>query len=480
MFKQITVITLFCFIALLACKKNRYTTSIKDTVSFNTDTVFFDTVFTTIGSSTRRLKIYNKNSKKIKISNLKIASGSNSIFRLNVNGVPGIEFKDLEIRAKDSLWIYADVTVDPGNTNIPFVVTDSIEFLTNGNLQNVKLVAFGQNAIFHKPESGTNSFYIDCDDIWESNLPHVVYGIALIDTNCSLTIEQGTHVYFHNNGAIVALNKSSLKVKGTKEEPVILEGDRLEPEYSNVAGQWQGLYLFPLSVDNEINWAVIKNSRLGIQADTINPSASSNPTLTIRNSMVYNCSSIGISGRGAWIEGSNCIFANCGDYCGAFTLGGNYNFSHCTFSNYAPNGIDKSALILNNWFEDNNRNIISRNLESANFNNCIVYGSQENEVKLSKVDEGVFNFTFRNCLLKVKTSDVNTSTSEFTNCSINKDPDFIDINAHNFNLNKNSSAKDIGELNKVNDDLTNLEFDLNGNSRTIDEKPDAGAFEYIP
>ena len=480
MFKQITIISILCFTALLACKKNRYTSDIKDTISFNTDTVFFDTVFTTIGSSTRKFKIYNKNRKKIKISNIKLAGGSNSIFRLNVNGVSGIEFKDLEIRARDSLWVYADVTVDPGNTNIPFVVTDSVEFITNGNLQNIKLVAFGQNAIFHKPGSGANSFFIDCDDIWKNDLPHVVYGIALIDTNCSLTIEQGTHVYFHNNGAIVALNKSSLKVNGTKNQPVILEGDRLEPEYDNIAGQWQGLYLFPLSIDNEINWAIIKNSRLGIQADTINPSESSNPTLTIRNSMIYNCSNIGISGRGSWIEGSNCIFANCGDYCGAFTLGGNYNFTHCTFSNYAPNGVDKSAIILNNWFEDNNRNIISRNLDAANFNNCIIYGSQENEITLSKRDEGAFNYNFINCLLKVKKSEINITTSQFNNCTINKDPDFVDVDNHDFNLNENSSAKDIGKVSKVNEDLTNLEYDLNGNSRTNDGKPDAGAVEFIP
>ncbi len=480
MLKHITIISILCFTALLACKKNKYTSDIKDTISFNADTVFFDTVFTTVGSSTRKFKIYNKNSKKIKISKIKLAGGSNSIFRLNVNGVSGIEFKDLEIRAKDSLWVYADVTVDPGNTNIPFVVTDSVEFRTNGNLQNIKLIAFGQNAIFHKPGSGANSFFINCDDIWKNDLPHVVYGIALIDTNCSLTIEQGTHVYFHNNGAIVALNKSSLKVTGTKDEPVILEGDRLEPEYDNIAGQWQGLYLFPLSIDNEINWAIIKNSRLGIQADTINPSESSNPTLKIRNSLIYNCSNIGISGRGSWIEGFNCIFANCGDYCGAFTLGGNYNFTHCTFSNYAPNGVDKSALILNNWFEDNNRNIISRNLDAANFTNCIIYGSQENEINFSKRNEGAFNYNFTNCLLKVKTSEINTTTSHFNNCKINKNPDFVNVDNHNFNLNENSSAKDIGELSKVNEDLTNLEYDLNGNSRTIDGKPDAGAVEFIP
>ena len=150
MFKQIAAISTLCILALFACKKDSLTTSFSDTVSFDTDTLFFDTVFTTVGSSTRKFKIYNHHSNKIKISSIKLAGGTNSIFRLNVNGVPGIEFKDLEIRAKDSMWVYADVTVDPGNTNLPFVVTDSIEFKTNGNFQDVQLVAFGQNAIFHK------------------------------------------------------------------------------------------------------------------------------------------------------------------------------------------------------------------------------------------------------------------------------------------------------------------------------------------
>ena len=478
-FKQTASISIICILALFACKKDILTTSSSDTVSFDTDTLFFDTVFTTVGSSTRKFKIYNHHSNNIKISSIKLAGGTNSIFRLNVNGVPGIEFSNLEIRAKDSMWVYADVTVDPGNTNLPFVVTDSIEFKTNGNFQDVQLVAFGQNAIFHKSGNGSTSFYLNCDDVWESDTPHVVYGIAVIDTSCTLTIKKGTHVYFHNNGAIVALNKGSLRIKGTKDEPIILEGDRLEPAYDNVPGQWQGIYLFPLSIDNEVNWAIIKNSRLGIQADTINPAASSNPTLTISNSMIYNCSSTGISGRGAWIQGSNCVFANCGDHCGTFSLGGNYTFKHCTFGNYAPNGIDKSALVLNNWFEDKNRNIIPRDLESANFINCILFGSQQNEIILSEVEEAAFNYQFKNCLIKVNTSDVNTETSNFVNCAINQSPDFIDVNMHDFNIDENSSAKDIGELNEVSDDLINLEFDINNNSRLKDGLPDAGAYEFV-
>ena len=110
---------MLCLLTLFACKKDNFTLSNSDTISFSTDTLFFDTVFTTIGSSTRKFKIYNTHNNKIKISKLKLAGGSSSIFRLNVNGVPGTEFKNIEIRAKDSMWVYADVTINPGNTNIP-------------------------------------------------------------------------------------------------------------------------------------------------------------------------------------------------------------------------------------------------------------------------------------------------------------------------------------------------------------------------
>jgi len=478
MIRLLAIISIVFLALLTACKKDGLNTSSEDTISFSTDSLYFDTVFTTIGSSTRKFSIYNTHNATIKISSLKLAGGSNSLFRLNVNGVPGTEFKDLEIRAKDSMWVFADVTVDPQNTNIPFVVKDSIEFTTNGNYQDVKLVAFGQNAIFHRPKEGENSFYVACDEVWTNDTPHVIYGLALIDSACSLTIEKGVKVYLHNNGAIVALSNSSLKVKGTKEEPVVFEGDRLEPEYENISGQWQGIYLFPLSVDNEVNWAEIKNARLGIQADTLNAVVSSNPTLTIKNTIISNISNIGISGRGAWIEGTNCVFANCGDYCGAFSLGGKYNFKHCTFANYSPQGFDGAALILNNWFEDNDRNIIPRNLEEANFSNSIIYGSQINELVLSKNDNGIFNYGFNNCLIKANKADTDYESEEFINCLINKDPNFMSSTDGDFTLKENSAAQDIGNLTIVNDDALNLDKDLNNNSRTEDGKPDAGAYEF--
>lgn len=465
-------------ILIIGCKKDAVTTDSSKTVNFSTDTLFFDTVFSTIGSSTRKFKIYNKNNQAIKISSLRLAGGSNSLFRLNVNGVPGIEFKDLEIRAKDSMWVFADVTVDPQNSATPYIVKDSLLIETNGNKQEVKLIAFGQQAIFHKPTPGNSSFFLNCNETWTNDTPHVVYGLALIDTGCVLNIEKGTKVYFHSNGAIIALKEASLKINGTKSEPVVLQGDRLEPWYENVAGQWNGIYLFPLSVENEFNYAVIKNARTGIQCDTVNGSFSALPTLTLNNTVVQNASGIGLNARGTFIKAYNSMFINCGSYCAAFSLGGQYEAYHCTFGNYSPSSPDQSAIVLNNWFKDNNLNINPRDLEKADFYNCVIYGNQFNELTLSKDDGADFNFTFNNSLLKVNFADVDT-TAGFTNCLFNKTPSFVNTSEYNFQLSNNSNAINIGDINTVNSNLIELEKDLLGTPRNIDSAPDAGAYEYI-
>lgn len=478
MLKSALGILLIVIIALSSCQKDGYADSSSDKVDFTTDTVFFDTVFTTIGSSTRRFKIKNPHKETIKISSLKVAGGTNSPFTLNVDGVAGISFTDVEIRAEDSVWVFAEVKVDPTTGNLPFIVKDSIEFTTNGNLQDVKLIAFGQNAIYHRPPAGKSSFVLDCAEEWTSDTPHVVYGIAVIDSLCVLTIKAGTKVHFHNNGALLAYYGGSLKIKGTASQPVVLQGDRLEPWYEETPGQWLGVYLFPLSFDNNIQWAIIKNSRIGIQCDTINPTQSSNPTLTLKNTIIKNCSSIGLSGRGTDIVAYNTIVANCGEYCGSFALGGKYNFYHCTFGSYNTSNSDKPAVILNNWYKDANKNIVTRDLTEANFYNSIIYGNKNNEILLSQEAGGDFNFLFEDCLIKVDEDETKSNLSEFVNCTVNENPKFESISENNYHLTDQSAALDKGDINKVNNLLPFIGKDLDNSLRTIDGKPDLGAYEY--
>ena len=113
------LILLIAFIS--GCKKDEITTDPSSTVSFSADTILFDTVFTTIGSTTSILKVYNNNDQAISISSIQLEGASGSMYRMNVDGLPGTSFSDIEIEANDSLFIFVEVTVDPGNVNLPFV-----------------------------------------------------------------------------------------------------------------------------------------------------------------------------------------------------------------------------------------------------------------------------------------------------------------------------------------------------------------------
>ena len=478
MLRKALGILIITIAVLSSCKKDNYAESNNEKINFSTDTLFFDTVFTTIGSSTRKFRIKNPHKKTIIISSLKIAGGDNSSFRINVDGVTGYSFSNIEIRAKDSIWVFAEVTVDPNPGNLPFIVKDSIIFTTNGNIQEVKLIAFGQNAIYHRPANGQSSFVLNCSEVWTNDTPHVIYGVAVIDSMCNLTIEAGTQVHFHNNGALLAYYGGSLRIKGTAEKPVVLQGDRLEPWYEDVPGQWLGVYLFPLSFDNSIEWAIIKNAKIGIQCDTINSVQSSNPTLTLKNTVIKNCSSVGISGRGANILAYNTLVSNCGEYCGSFTSGGKYNFYHCTFGSYSSSNSDKPAILLNNWFKAPNQSIIVRDLSEANFFNSIIYGIKNNEILLSRETGGDFNFLFKDCLIKVDNNQTESSLPEFVNCIVNQTPHFENVLKNNFHLKDNSNAINLGDINIVNSFISSLGKDLDNSSRTIDGQPDLGVYEY--
>lgn len=52
----------------------------KGNLEFSRDTVVFDTVFTTIGSTTQQLKIYNRESNTVVINEVELMGGSSSPF----------------------------------------------------------------------------------------------------------------------------------------------------------------------------------------------------------------------------------------------------------------------------------------------------------------------------------------------------------------------------------------------------------------
>ncbi|MDQ3048731.1 MAG: hypothetical protein M3R27_14370, partial [Bacteroidota bacterium] len=244
---------LFIGFFLSSCKKDQVLT--EGDVTLSTDSVLFDTVFTTVGSTTKIFKIFNNNSQPINISKIALATGSISQFRINVDGVSNFAFSDVEIMAGDSLFVFVQVTVDPTGVNSPMLIRDSIIFETNGNIQDVNLIAIGQDVYLHKPNLPVgNPFYsiITCNDVWTSDKPHLIFGYAVVDSNCTLTMDQGTRVHLVNRGVLWVYRDGTLIVDGFKNNEVTFQGARLEPEYKELPGQWGKIWLSSLSKNNVI------------------------------------------------------------------------------------------------------------------------------------------------------------------------------------------------------------------------------------
>lgn len=453
-------------------------------LAFSKDTVYLDTVFSNIGSSTYTLKVYNKSNKNIAIPKVRLAKGQASKYRLMVDGLSGKEFENIELLANDSLFIFVEMTSSIADANpTDFLYTDQIQFGDFTNFQKVELVTLIQDAYFIFPSrSGSSANYtyeqiqlgVDANNNpititgsnlstndpvngnelhWTNTKPYVIYGYAKIPENQTLTIDAGARVHFHANSGLIVSENASLVVNGNHsttdalENEVIFEGDRLEPQYSDVAGQWGTIWLLPGSKNNSINHLTIKNATVGFLVSGNDGTAT--PTLDLRNTQIYNCTNVGILARTGNITGKNVVVNNCGQASLACTFGGKYDFTHCTFANYwsTPN---QTCLVVS----DDKINNVPTPLETANFKNCIFYGSANFSLALQK-NGTAFNYQFTNCLIKFFDSSNQYGTNtlyqfatnpKFANCiiasnSITNKPYFKNTANNEFIIGEQSTAK---------------------------------------
>ncbi|QRM90003.1 hypothetical protein FG167_12440 [Lacinutrix sp. WUR7] len=517
-----TLYFLICFSFLLlwsSCRKDFNFSSSNGNLGFSKDTIYLDTVFTNIGSSTYNLKVYNRSDEDISIPNVKLALGESSEYRLNVDGIAGKSFDNVEILAKDSMYIFVETTIDindlPALSN-DFLYTDKIEFDAGGNLQTVELVTLVQDAVFIYPdkdnttgvietltidiggesiETEIQGRYLEPDELTFTNQkPYVVYGYAAVPNNQTLNIEAGARIHFHANSGLLVAEGASLQVNGDVstdqellENEVIFEGDRLEPAFANVPGQWGTIWLLEGSINNTINHATIKNASVGILSER-NPNETTNTNkLTITNSQIYNSSNFGVLGRNTSIEANNLVVNNAGQTSFAATLGGKYNLTHCTIANYWSNSFRQfPALLINNFQETADATFLA-NLTEANFNNCIIYGNDNPEFILDEIEDlanpTLFNFKFTNCLVRFPIDNPNFSGENYIfagpnyeNIIFNQDPDFRDTSANDFIIGDDSAANNLG--NDFYDFFASqVPLDILEENRTV--SPDLGAYQHI-
>ncbi len=450
-------------IAQFSCKKkDKIDTNPSLRLSFSSDTIFFDTVFSTIGSITQRLIVYNNNDNNVSISQINLAGGQSSNYRINIDGDSSLVVSNIEIPGRDSIFIFIRVTVDPNNQNTPFVVADSILFSLNGNLQDVNLVAWGQNARFRK------QFTVKGNIVWDSLKPYVIYGYLQVDTSSSLLIMPGSKVYFHKNAYFAVAYDASLKVLGNLEHPVRFQGDRLDPFYRDLPGQWFGIFFESGSKEHEINYAIIKNSIFGIQIGV--PGISAEPMLKLHNTIIQNTTSDAIFAYATSIVSTNCVIGNNGGAALWVEKGGTYDFRQLTIGNYWGNSVRFSpSLNIKNFSYDTLGNKVPGALTSTFFGNSIIYGSEMDEVLLDQMEAVPFEIVFDHSLLRTETPL--TDLQRYIGCFANEDPLFVDPLLYNFRIDSLSPVIDKGIP-------MGVPFDIEGIDRGT--TPDLGAYQWVP
>lgn len=472
----------------MACEDDSINTDPSVMLEFSQDTIRFDTVFTQVGSATRSFRVINPSDQSVQISSIQLGNRTNQ-FRLNIDGVSTNSAQNVLILPNDSLWIFVEATIDPDMpvSLSPFVLEEEVFFELNGNDQSVKLEAWGQNANYIPNRFSAGQFSrISCDNDslrFDDPKPYVIYGVLIIDS-CHVALPPGTEIYVHggiartdddaifNDGLLAFTNNASLQSYGTRDRPVIITDDRLEEEFDEVRGQWAGIRFLSGSRGNKLSHTWISNSIVGVRVD-------SSAFLRMENCEIRNTASAGVVGIHSTILGENCLIADNGSNSGLFVYGGSYTWLHSTFANYQT---QIAAVHLDNCLGGDCINSGRRNRLVATFTNCIMYGSDADEIFLDDAFAGQeprqFQYQFRNSVVAIdELLEADMFPNFFDNCidcinATREDEVFIDYEQFDYHLDTMSLAIEKAFP------LPTVSLDIEGNQRD-GAMPDIGCYEFL-
>jgi len=465
----VVIFTIVLISIFSSCRKDELYTGNEKVLVFTSDTLTFDTVFTTIGTVTRYFRVNNTSEKIVSLDiALKNIDGLQT-FRINVDGESGKHFEDVKIPPNDYIYIFAEATIDPGNVNNPFVVGDVIEYKYNNTIQKSFLQAWGQDAYFHYGEIDRNH----TNAIWLNDKPHVVVrnstfpGYAA-DSTSSITIQPGCRIYVAPNSGIYIEGELYIG-NATNQDSVIFQSSRLETlqngtNFTDKPGMWTGIVLFS-GAKAEIYNTIINQSESGIQGRHTSSEIAvlidntGRPDILLEKVQIKNASRNAIVSINSKIKATNCLFHSTGNHTVAIALGGSVAFDNCTMHTNGTSGSNDSEILVLSNFLQTNKGAGLNHLTNADFTNCIIYANAEEQIVLSQDEQVDFNYSFKNCLLKTQLEN----QTNFTDCIFNQNPDFVSISDDNFNLESSSPCIATGFNNGILDDLyfnTRTNFDI--------------------
>lgn len=490
-------IVFFILLFSWACREDFNYESSVGKLTFSKDTVFLDTVFKGISSSTYSLKVYNSSTTNIRIPTINLKNGTQSQYRLNVNGSAGNSFTDVPLLAKDSLFVFIETTVTDTSEEA-FLYTDALQFGQEGNYQEIPLVTLVKEARFIYAETTSTKRIItigqdengnplqvegfvlkDNQLDFDNTLPYVIYGYAIVPEEKQLQIAAGSRLHFHANSGLYIAADAQLTINGTlsedlerQENEVVFEGDRLESEFSYVAGQWGGIVFDAGSRNNTINHLTLKNPQIGITL--LGTTNNENPSVQLENSQIHNASFSNVLSLGSGFTAINSVFGNAGASSVWLQKGGNYSFTHCTLANYWSTGFRTQPTVVISSIEDG----VSYPL-SLTFDNSIIDGNAATEIGINVDWNTLGVLKFNHTSIKTASLDLTqelsvNDTTYFTNPILNPLITYQNLSKFLFWPQEDSETIDQGDPRIAADFPT----DIMGTSRT--STPDLGAKEKNP
>jgi len=423
----------------------------KGALEFSTDTLSFDTVFTQLASTTRFFKIYNKESKSVKISSIRLLDlQTDAPFRMNVDGIPGKQFSDVEIPAKDSIYVFVEVTVkNPQNPNNPFVITDIVELVTNGITQNVVLEVWGQDAYYHKGEIYATGQTVT----WTNDKPHIILASGFpgvgVDEGATLNIQSGCKIFAGNNSGLFVYGTLNAQANSWNDS-IVFRGLRLESFYRDKPAQWWGIIFgrnTSLIAQLNLQRVVVNESFFGIADEYIfnlafqqmvfpntllkNYSSATASKLNLNQCIVKNAQNTALFALNAEVNAVNCLFHTTGSNVAALALGGVYNLNHCTIYNTGGRYLEhkQEALLIADKIVAVEDEALYSGVLTTQITNTVIWGSLDNEFRFTDDADAI---RFDHCLLKFKQDSATKYASKFFQCKFNDQPRFKDVSKEDF------------------------------------------------
>lgn len=453
-------------------------------LSFSHDTVLFDTVFTSIGTSTQQIRVYNPNKNAVSIEQVSMQNGR--YFYINLDGENDMSrMRDMVVRGGDSLFLFVRAEIDPQESNSPVLVEDRIAFRVNGNVQEILLQAYGQNVEKIIGEDGKK--------IYEGNLrltnekPYLLYDTVVVAGD--LSIEEGSTLYMHNNAMLYVYG--SVSAVGTRERPIVVRGYRTDRLFDSVpyrmaSGQWDGVYLIHLKDQipptYKMNYVDILSGKVGLYVES-ESTGKILPKLDLTNSRIHNHSVYGMVLQNVDAKVVNCEISNCASYC-VYLAGGKHEFVHNTIAAYY--GFPYTTMNLhNNMLAEDVAAVYINNLSknkaktNSSFRNCIITGGRKNNVVVATPLDEYYDGEFIGNYLRADSLDEVFAKSNVyasdSDSMVFKNIYYLyeEYYYYDFRLDTLSPARGIG------DSISALPYPTDRVGYRRKGKPDAGCYEFV-